>query len=175
MPRKLSVVVAAALLSLGFITTDAGASYSGSVYRTVCPSGGWYSPNVGSGFHPDSANNSCWLSVSGLSPLQYGSMNLAVPFESTVQDNNVFWCVAFSATDVTHGSNANVEGFSFDASGNVFSNGSSVTTTGSMLNVQTKCSSGLVVPANGATVCDVSAQNGVTVRMATAIFGVTGS
>lgn len=173
MTRSLFFVMAVVTLSLGAVATDASASYNGIVARTVCPSGAFYvtGSSVGA-FHPDSLNNTCWVAVSGLRSGAFATGTLGLPFESTVTSNGVAWCLAMNATAAANGSGASIQGQSFDSNGNLFSSGTVASSTGTSLNIQTKCSLSLTVPADGATVGVVQAENNVSLRLATLEWNV---
>ena len=160
-------------LLFGVVANDADAGYSNGITRTVCP-GGNLTPNAASdGTAHDpwawKGNGACGLTVSGLASgvSTYGT--LSAPFES-IAAHTATWSVGVHGTDAAGGSRICIEGFAFDNHGNVVGTGGHECVTTSTMSQATLVSGGATVPVDGATLCNVAAENGATLDSASVTF-----
>jgi hypothetical protein len=153
---------AAATLSLGFVVSDARATYSGYTYRKICPADAIVPTNQNSGYGDYWAlTNMCGVTpLSSLPSGQFTFATVAVPWEATSsQVANV--SAGVHGTGSGHGSVITLDAYAYDQDGNFMWNPGNPWSSGTTINQQV-IAEDISVPANGSLVVNVAAQGQAT-------------
>jgi hypothetical protein len=175
-----AAVIASLSLAIGLVAPDAGAAYSGYVYRTECPNGAFqvtWDQNVDTegGW---AANGLCGVYVFGVGvPYQYMPGTLNIPYESQVANNSAeawLFVYAAQANGVNGIGQIKAESYAVDQWGNLTSGSGEVKTSGVNMNNQWM-GMPVYVPTIGTVVTSVSGQAETIINQSMLVYTSNGT